>query len=71
MKDNGHGLTPENLKKVFDPFFTTRRGTGCTGLGLHIVYNLVTTRLGGDIQLDSSAPVGARFILRFARVAPS
>lgn len=41
------GISPENLKRVFDPFFTTRLGHGGSGLGMNIVYNLVTGVLGG------------------------
>jgi signal transduction histidine kinase len=68
--DNGKGISPDHHIRVFDPFFTTRRGAGCTGLGLHIVYNLVTARLGGEIRLDSADDGGARFTLRFPRLAP-
>jgi signal transduction histidine kinase len=68
--DDGNGIAPEHRGQVFDPFFTTKRGTGCTGLGLHIVYNLVTARLGGDIVLESSPGQGTRFTIRFSRTAP-
>jgi PAS domain S-box-containing protein len=61
--DDGRGIPPENLPRIFDPFFTTRRGTGGTGLGLHIVYNLVTQRLGGSIQVASEPGKGTRFTL--------
>ncbi|MEO5349557.1 MAG: PAS domain S-box protein [Magnetococcus sp. YQC-3] len=47
LSDNGQGIPPENLGKVFDPFFTTRRGSGGSGLGLHISYNLAQQTLGG------------------------
>ena len=40
-------------RKAFDPFFTTRRDQGSTGLGLHIVYSIVTNYLGGRLNLDS------------------
>ena len=40
-------------RRAFDPFFTTRRDQGGTGLGLHIVYTIVTNRLGGRLDLDS------------------
>lgn len=53
-KDNGAGV-PENIKKrIFDPFVTTKRGEGGSGLGMHLVYNLVTQALNGKIQLESS-----------------
>jgi signal transduction histidine kinase len=52
--DNGAGMTPDVQRQAFDPFFTTRRNEGGTGLGLHIVYNLVTQQLGGRMMLESS-----------------
>jgi signal transduction histidine kinase len=61
--DHGYGIPPENIKKVFDPFFTTARGRGGTGLGLHIVYNLVTHTLGGTISVESELGRGSRFIV--------
>jgi signal transduction histidine kinase len=68
--DDGKGIPPECRHRVFDPFYTTRRGRGGSGLGLHIVYNLVTTRLGGDIRLESGEPSGTRFVLHLSRHAP-
>ncbi|MDR3416210.1 MAG: HAMP domain-containing sensor histidine kinase [Nevskia sp.] len=67
--DNGTGITPEHLPKIFDPFFTTRRNSGGSGLGLHIVYNLVSQRLGGRIEVDSEAARGTRFRIRIPRGA--
>ena len=69
--DNGRGIAPEHRSRVFDPFFTTRRGSGCTGLGLHIVYNLARAGLGGTVHLDETSKEGARFVLEFPRTAPS
>jgi ligand-binding sensor domain-containing protein/signal transduction histidine kinase len=69
--DNGVGIAPENLRRIYDPFFTTRRGTGGSGLGMHIVYNLVTQRLGGTIDATSAVGEGAIFEVRFpAQAAP-
>ncbi len=53
-RDNGSGV-PEHIKKrIFDPFVTTKRGEGGSGLGMHLVYNLVTQALNGKIALESS-----------------
>ncbi len=58
--DNGCGMTPDIRRRAFDPFFTTRREEGGTGLGLHIVYSIVTSRLGGQIALESEPGKGTR-----------
>lgn len=63
FEDDGVGIPASHLAKVFDPFFTTRRERGSTGLGLHIVYNLVTGALQGRIELDSAAGRGTRFVI--------
>ena len=68
--DDGRGIAPEHRPKVFDPFFTTRRGAGSAGLGLHTAYNLVTVTLGGHIELDSAEGQGTRVTMRLPRVAP-
>ncbi len=62
--DNGKGMDKDTQKKMFDPFFTTKRVKGSTGLGLHIVYNLVTQSLGGTITCDSSPGKGACFFIK-------
>ena len=64
-EDDGQGIPAKNLPKVFDPFFTTRRGTGGSGLGLNIVYNLVTGPLGGSITASSPPGKGAVFTVIF------
>ena len=64
-QDNGRGIAEQNLGRIFEPFFTTRRGSGGTGLGLNIVYNLVTTQLGGQINVESIAGSGTTFTIRF------
>lgn len=61
--DNGKGIPPENLDKIFEPFYTTRRGRGGTGLGLHILYNLVTQKLGGTVRCESAPGQGTSFTL--------
>src|SRR4029453_16906542 len=63
FSDDGKGIPQENQHRVFDPFFTTGRSTGSTGLGLHIVYNLVTSRLQGHINLYSKVERGTRFTI--------
>jgi PAS domain S-box-containing protein len=68
--DNGKGIPAENLDKVFEPFFTTRRGSGGTGLGLNIVHNIVTSILGGKIRVKSQVGVGTEFIIELPLVAP-
>jgi len=60
-KDDGQGIEPDILQRLFDPFVTTKRGQGGSGLGTHIIYNLVTQGLGGRIQCISEPGHGARF----------
>lgn len=61
--DDGAGILPEHHHKIFEPFFTTRRGQGGSGLGLHIVYNLVTQKLGGTITFQSQVGSGTTFTI--------
>jgi signal transduction histidine kinase len=61
--DNGKGIARENIDKVFEPFFTTARGQGGSGLGLHLVYNIVTRNLGGSITADSTPGEGVTFTM--------
>lgn len=61
--DDGCGIPEKNLGKIFDPFFTTARSQGGSGLGLHIVYNLVSQKLQGQIRCESEVGVGTKFIL--------
>jgi signal transduction histidine kinase len=69
--DNGAGMTPDVQRQAFDPFFTTRRDEGGTGLGLHIVYNLVTQQLGGRMMLDSRLGQGSTFRIIMPRAVRS
>jgi signal transduction histidine kinase len=64
-RDNGRGMGPEEREKVFDPFYTTMRGKGGTGLGMSIVFNLVTQTLKGGIECESSPGKGVVFIMKF------
>ncbi len=63
-QDTGRGIAAENLKKIFDPFFTTNRSAGNSGLGMHIVYNLITQKLGGSIKCESTLGEGVTFDIR-------
>ena len=62
--DNGRGMTEEECSKSFDPFYTTKRTQGGSGLGLHIVYNLVTQLLKGKITCESTPGKGSTFIIQ-------
>jgi len=70
FSDNGCGMSLDVRRRAFDPFFTTRRDQGGTGLGLHIVYNIVTNRLGGRLDLDSQPGGGTRIQMILPRIAP-
>ena len=70
FSDNGCGMSLDVRRRAFDPFFTTRRDQGGTGLGLHIVYSIVTNRLGGRLDLDSEPGSGTRVQIILPRVAP-
>jgi len=68
--DDGIGMSEDVQRRAFEPFFTTRRSRGGTGLGLHIVYNLVTRPLGGRLRLESEPGRGTIFVIRLPLVAP-
>lgn len=70
IADGGLGIPTERQGRVFDPFFTTRLGQGGSGLGLYIVYNIVTSLLGGSIQLVSVPEAGTCFVIRLPLSAP-
>jgi signal transduction histidine kinase len=59
--DDGVGVTPEAAQRMFEPFYTTRRGQGGTGLGLFICHSIVTGQLGGSIACRSAPGSGAHF----------
>ncbi len=63
-RDTGVGMTEEQISKVFDPFYTTKRGKGGTGLGMSIVFNLVTQTLEGTIQCKSTSGKGVEFTMK-------
>jgi signal transduction histidine kinase len=70
FSDDGRGITEEHLNHIFDPFFTTQLGKGGSGLGLHIVHNIVTGLLGGSITAHSAKGEGTRFTLFLPLTAP-
>lgn len=61
-RDDGSGIAKQNLGKIFDPFFTTDKKIG-TGLGLHIVYNIVNQKLNGSLTCESTEGEGTRFMI--------
>jgi signal transduction histidine kinase len=68
--DNGKGMSERTLRQVFDPFFTTRLGQGGSGLGMHIVYNIVTNVLHGRIEVQSAPGQGTCVTLTLPLEAP-
>lgn len=64
-KDNGKGISKENLPRIFDPFFTTNRTNGGTGLGLNVTYNIVKNALNGSIECYSEEQKGVEFKIIF------
>ena len=63
--DDGRGMDKTTSQMVFEPFFTTQRGSGGSGLGMYIVYNLVNQSLAGKITCQSEPDQGSKFILEF------
>jgi two-component system NtrC family sensor kinase len=68
--DDGKGMPADVLKKVFEPFFTTRRGSGGSGLGMHILFNLVTQQLKGVVTLRSTLGEGSSVDIVFPKNVP-
>ncbi len=69
-EDDGAGMEPKVAAQMFEPFFTTKREHGGTGLGMHIVYNLVTQALAGRIAYATQPGAGVRFDIVFPAVHP-
>lgn len=67
FSDDGKGIAPELHARVFEPFFTTRRASGGSGLGLHIVHSIVTQSLKGTLAFDSQVGEGTIFTLHLPR----
>ncbi|MFZ6692415.1 GAF domain-containing sensor histidine kinase [Undibacterium sp. SXout20W] len=66
--DDGKGMSSRELEKLFEPFYTTKRGQGGSGLGAHIIYNLVTGSLAGQIKVSSEPGRGLQYQIRFPRI---
>jgi signal transduction histidine kinase len=62
-RDNGVGISEENLEKIFVPFYTTARNKGGTGLGLSIVHNMVEDKLMGTITVKSELGMGVSMLI--------
>jgi len=62
-QDNGDGMGAEVLERIYDPFYTTRRSEGGSGLGMNIVYNLVTSKLHGQIETTSQLGEGLKIVM--------
>jgi signal transduction histidine kinase len=71
FSDDGCGMSSSVRRQAFDPFFTTRRDQGSTGLGLHIVHSIVTNCLGGRLNLDSKPDEGTRIQIILPRAVPA
>ncbi|WP_404340944.1 sensor histidine kinase [Pseudoalteromonas mariniglutinosa] len=70
FKDNGNGVTAQQLERLFDPFFTTKRDQGGSGLGTHITFNLVKQTLSGDIEVTSEPGNGLHYHISFPKNMP-
>ncbi|OUS28667.1 hybrid sensor histidine kinase/response regulator, partial ['Osedax' symbiont bacterium Rs2_46_30_T18] len=64
-QDDGKGMAEDTRRQVFEPFFTTTRGTGGSGLGMNILYNLVVNNLSGSVECHSELNVGTKYIIQF------
>ncbi|MDP4182280.1 MAG: substrate-binding domain-containing protein [Bacillota bacterium] len=63
--DDGKGIDKGIIDKIFEPFFTTKRNNEGSGLGLNIIYNIITQKFGGSISCESELGSGATFIINF------
>lgn len=70
VEDDGRGMDASVVRRIFDPFFTTKLGKGGSGLGMHIVHNIVTNVLGGQIEVMSSPGEGTQMVMRLPVQAP-
>jgi len=63
--DNGKGILKENLEKIFEPFYTTKKSKGGSGLGLHIIQKIIVSELNGSIECKSKEGNGVEFYIAF------
>ena len=63
VRDFGKGMASDDLRRVFDPFFTTGRGKGGSGLGMTIVHTIVTAHLKGSIAINSTPGEGTTVMI--------
>lgn len=64
VSDDGKGISPERITRIFDPFYTTQLGKGGSGFGLYAVYNQISHLMGGSITVESTPGKGSRFVLK-------
>ena len=69
FSDDGRGIPPDQIGRVFDPFFTTARQRGSTGLGLHIVYNLVVPDACRAVSRCGARPGAERCFASTSRIS--
>lgn len=65
FSDDGKGIAKEHMNKLFRPFFTTKKSKGGSGLGLNIIYKIITEQLGGTIKCESYENEGTKFFIDF------
>jgi PAS domain S-box-containing protein len=70
IRDNGIGIPAPALGRIFDPFYTSKLGQGGSGLGLHIVHNIVTDVLAGSVTVESAVGAGTTFAITIPRITP-
>lgn len=70
ISDNGEGISDQDIAQIFEPFYTTRRNQGYVGLGLHIVYVILTQALNGSISVESIPQQGTTFKIEIAEFNP-
>jgi len=70
FKDNGIGMDEATRSKIFDPFYTTKRGSGGTGLGMYMTFNMITQKLGGKVDIVTALNEGVTFIITVPNTPP-